>query len=133
MISISTKSMSTAKLLSLIILIFGISAFMLLASIASTNPANLGPGGVTLWFLVLLVASSSGLALLLYLFKRQRPERTSLSRRQRLGVCIRQGLLLGGYITVILALSSLRQLDLRDALLLVILMILIEFYFKGKK
>lgn len=125
--------MGTGKLLSLVILVSATSLLVLFLALTSTSPASIGPIGVTVWFLLLLIASGSGLSLLLYLIKRQRPEQTTVSRRQQLASSIRQGSLLGGYITVILALSSLRQLDLRDAVLVAILALLMEFYFRGKK
>jgi len=49
-----------------------------------------------------------------------------------LSYAARQGLLIGGGFTVILALQSLRQLSSRDILLIIVLVGLMEFYFRTR-
>jgi hypothetical protein len=95
-----------------------------------TNPAQVGPAGVTIWFVTLLVAMSATLALSLFIGKfflwPQASRRTQLSNSWR------QGLLMGGTITILIALQSLRQLSSRDILLISLLVLLIEFYFRTR-
>lgn len=111
----------------------GITATLGLAAIAIavfamtvTTPINLGPLGVTGWFLLVLVGLSSLCALIAYLIiGRLQP---SLSQhRQRIDAS-RRGLLLGGFLTTTLGLSSLEQLNVRDIILVAILLALVEFY-----
>lgn len=91
-----------------------------------TNPSWLGPYGVTLWFLTLFLsigASSTGLLLLAkwFIYKK-----TTTSKG--FWASAREGLLFSGWVVMLLALRSLRQYSLRDAILLLILFGLIEAY-----
>ena len=109
-------------------LVAAIAWGLVLAILWSTTPASLRPIGVTLWFLILLIALSSGLALLLDLGKRlfgpKKPQGRSFNPS------LRQGLLLGIWLTVMLGLSSLRQFSIRDALLTGLLAAIIEIYLR---
>jgi hypothetical protein len=102
-----------------------------LAVIFMTSPARLGALGVTAWFIALFGALSGSLTLVLYLIKSKAGKFDS--RRTQLLYALRQGVLIGGGMTVLLALSSLRQLDLRDVILITILLALIEFYFRTRQ
>lgn len=99
-----------------------------LLALVATNPASIGPIGVTLWFLVLLAALSSFAALICFLvanaFTQKQASKPAAWRR---------GFFIGGYITVLLALSSLQQLNLRDGILLALLLVLAEFYMVMRK
>lgn len=101
------------------------------AAVAWTSPARLGAYGVTAWFIALMGALSGAISLALYFVKSRAGHFDS--RRTQLVYAWRQGVLLGGGITVLLALSSLRQLDLRDVVLISILLALIEFYSRTRK
>ena len=90
------------------------------------TPAGLGPQGVTLWFLLAFVALSGWLILILYGGKTYLHLHESPQTRWQYSW--RQGWLLGAWVTLVAGLSSLRQLTLRDALLLVVLLLLIELY-----
>ena len=102
-------------------------ALVLLALWFST-PATLKPVGVTIWFIGLMIALSTGLALLLDLVKRlfgpKKPQGRAFSPS------LRQGIILGVWLTILLALSSLRQLSLRDVLLTGLIIIIIELYLR---
>lgn len=93
-----------------------------------TTPTGIKPIGVTLWFLVLWVALASGIALLLDTIKRvfgpKKPE------GRKFQPSLRQGILIGSWLTIVIALSSLRQLSLRDLILTCLLIIIIEFYMR---
>jgi len=104
---------------------------LVVLALSASNPGRLGPLGITLWFVALLVALSGITAILLYVAKSQlRREDTAASR---LSSSLRQGLLLGGGVTICLGLESLRQLGVRDVILIVILAGLIEFYFRTRQ
>jgi len=92
----------------------------------STSPAAIGPLGATLWFLVALVSLSAFGAALARQTARWLPGKKQTEGLSK--VATRRGVMLGGYATILLALSSLRQLNLRDALLLAVLIVLVEFY-----
>lgn len=105
------------------------TAIVVMAILAST-PVSIGPLGVTLWFLALGFGLSSWLALAFYLLGRKlQPAATEARQR---AASSRRGILAGGYITVILALSSLQQLGPRDILILGLLVILVEFYLAAR-
>jgi hypothetical protein len=113
------------RLISLIALTAG-SVSLILASFFITNPAHLGPYGVTLWFLLMFLAIGGLAALAIYGLKQligptDRPT-------NRLNTSIRQGALLSSWLTIILALGSLKQLNPRDIFLSLIIIILIETY-----
>lgn len=105
---------------------FGLAILTLLI----TNPTQIGPFGVTLWFLILMFGVSGAFTLALYYAKARlklyEGPLTQLSNSRR------QGLLLGLGVVVLLALSSLRQLNLRDVILVSVLLVLLEFYFRTR-
>jgi len=105
----------------------------LFLSMLVTNPARLGPTGVTLWFVGFWVVISSCLALVKYkLVMRFGKEATRLNRHKMVSWSLRHGLLVGAGLTVLLALSSLQQLDVRDIGLVVALLALIEFFARAR-
>ena len=84
----------------------------------------IGPLGVTIWFLVLLSALATALTVGLYSLKRIfKVEPTPAAR---LKVAWRQGGLVAAYLTLLLAMRSLNQLALRDAILLAAILICTE-------
>lgn len=98
----------------------------LVLSMLLTNPTMIGPLGVTVWFVVLFVGLSAGIALGLYTTKTFMHVHTSSVSRLRYSW--RQGLLLSGWVTGLLALSSLGQLGWLDAILLALLLVIVEVY-----
>jgi hypothetical protein len=95
-------------------------------SLFLTNPLQLGPLGVTLWFVVLFWDLAALAALILYATKTFLHVHAAAPSRLRYSW--RQGLLAGGWITGLLALSSLHQLGLLDAILLALLLGIVEVY-----
>jgi hypothetical protein len=102
------------------------SVTALVLALFFTNPLVIGPIGVTLWFVVLLLSLASVLALGLYTLKTFLHLHTTASSRLRYSW--RQGLLLAGWAVGLLALSSLGQLGLLDAILLALLLVIAEVY-----
>lgn len=98
----------------------------LVASLIVTNPLRLGPLGVTLWFVVLYLALSALVTLGLYAVKAFLHLHATDAGRLRYSR--RQGLLIAGWLTGMLALSSLHQLGLLDAILLALLLVIVEVY-----
>ena len=105
----------------------GLAAMLLLVL---TNPKTLGPYGVTAWFILVLIAITCCVAGFLFWVKGKIGGGYTGSKRL-LG-SLRQGFLLGLTATIFLALSSLRQLSLRDVILVGIFMLLTEFYFRAR-
>jgi len=105
----------------------GVAALALAAFImVTTTPFGIGPLGVTAWFLLVLVGLSALTSLVAYglaLWLQPHP-----SAKHRIRASWRRGLMVGGYVTIVLALNSLEQLNLRTLLILALLLILIEFY-----
>lgn len=106
----------------------------LLLSTVFTSPASLGPTGVTLWFLGFWVVISSCLAFVKYeLVMRFGKEVTKLNHHKMVTTSLRHGALAGGLATILLALSSLQQLDIRDVGLVVVFVVLVEFYVRTRR
>ena len=106
----------------------------LLLSMVVTNPTSLGPAGVTLWFVWFGIVVSCCLALINYeLVMRYGREGTKVMQAKVVAGCIRHGLLLGGAMAILLALSSLQQLDIRDVGLVLAFVVLVEFYLRTRR
>lgn len=112
-----------------ITLIFTIvSGLILLLATLTTTPDQLGPFGITLWFILFLIMLGGLLTFIIYWFKRlgnnqQPPEAKFVT-------ALRYGILSSTWITALVALNSLRQLGLKDIVLVSILVGLIEFYLR---
>jgi hypothetical protein len=111
--------MPTAGYLSLIGLWTALAGGGLIFSVIATNPAAVGPVGVTLWFVALYGGKS-------YLH-------LHTNGHQRLRYASRQGLLIGGWATASLALASLQQFNIRDALLLGLILVVVELYMRLRR
>jgi hypothetical protein len=123
--------MSTAGSISLIIIGTAITGVLLVLATLVTTPTALGATGVTLWFLDLLVALGGAMTLVLYVSKSYL--HLHATSAQRLRYSWRQGLLVGGWVTFILALSSLGQLAPKDAVLIGVLLLLFEVYMRLRR
>jgi hypothetical protein len=102
------------------------SGLLLAASLVFLTPIGLGPAGVTVWFVVLLGFLGTLLALIFYTAKTFLHSHTTGVARLRYS--LRQGFLIGGWGTAMLALRSVRQLSLLDAILLALLLLIVEVY-----
>ena len=103
-----------------------IGLVVILLSMVFLSPTDIGPAGVTVWFVLLLMTLSSWLSLGLYALKSYLALHDSA--RQRLRYSLRQGWLVGGGVVSLLALASLRQLGWLDAILLGLILGIIEVY-----
>ncbi len=122
--------MSTKTYLSLIGLVTLITGSIVIVCLIFTNPLAIGPLGVTLWFLALFAFVGNLIAGGMILIKpRLFPTMTA---RKLILSSWRQGLLIGGEVTMLLALASLRQLGWRDVILLTGLVALVEVYFRAR-
>lgn len=119
--------MTSLGYLSLLIIWSLVSSVVVVLSLLLTNPLTIGPIGVTGWFVVLLSDFISLATLGLYAAKSYLHLHEG-SKTSRLRYSARQGLLLGGWLAALLALSSLNQLGLRDAILLGLLLVIVELY-----
>lgn len=99
-----------------------------LISIAATKtPGELGPFGITLWFVLLLVVIGGALSLLFFQLKKRMFKKNS---EQAFPDSLRAGVLTSTWITALLALNSLRQLGVKDIVLVSILVVLVDFYLR---
>jgi hypothetical protein len=98
----------------------------LVLSVLLTSPAAVGPLGVTVWFVVLFLGLAAVITLALYTAKTFLHLHATGAARLRYSW--RQGLLVGGWATGLLSLSSLRQLGALDAILLALLLVIVEVY-----
>lgn len=97
-----------------------ILAILLLTTVL-TSPSELGPFGLTAWFSGLMASLTgiSTLALMRWKYGKSQEGFT---------ISLRRSFLLSMWVVAILALGSLRQLGIRDIILLTILGLLIDFY-----
>ena len=98
----------------------------LVVSLLATNPVTIGPVGVTIWFVVILTEATALATLALYAVKTYL--HLHATQALRLRYSWRQGGLIGGWATSLLALNSLQQLGIKDAILLGLLLSIVEVY-----
>lgn len=98
----------------------------LIASLALTTPVRIGPVGVTAWFILVLTELAAVLTLGLYTVKSFLHLHATEALRLRYGW--RQSWLIAAWLTGLLALSSLQQLGIKDAILLGLLLSIVEVY-----
>jgi len=98
----------------------------LIASLVATNPVAIGPVGVTVWFVILLTEAAVVATLALYTVKSYL--HLHATQALRLRYSWRQGWLIGGWAAGLLALNSLQQLGIKDAILLGLLLSIVEVY-----
>lgn len=97
----------------------------------ATTPREIGAFGVTIWFLALLCGVVSGLSLARYgLGSRKVMSDKKLITFKQIW---RTSGLLGLFLTVGLAMQSLRMLNLGDILLFLMTIAIIELYFRTKR
>ena len=118
--------MPALGLLTLLALGTAIGAVGIVLTMLVTNPAAIGPLGVTLWFVVVFAVMASSLSLVLYGIKTY--FHVHATRQQRLRYSLRQGTLVAGWISGMLALGSLGGLGWRDVILLGLAAVIIESY-----
>ena len=121
-------SLSIFSLLAAFTLATGVVGYTLLAF----TPAKLGPAGLTFWFIAILVSIGSIIALLSFIWKMRREEHR-LTAAKGLTSSLRTGFLVGFTVAILLALSSLRSLSVRDIILFILVVIVIEIYFRTRK
>jgi hypothetical protein len=121
--------MTTSRTINLMFISAVLASAAMLLVLAVTNPRSVGPYGVTAWFVVFLVGLGSWLSLIFYGVTKLWSKR---SPSERLASAWRQGLLLASWVTILLALSSLGQLGIRDVLLTALLLGIVEFYWRMK-
>lgn len=104
----------------------GVIAIGLIASLFLTNPNDLGPFGITVWFILLLVVSTTVVTLLLFRLRKQRTTRAFTQS-------LRRGFLISIWAVSLLALNSLHQLTIADIILITVLVVVIDFYMRRMK
>lgn len=110
-----------------LILSGSVSTYLLLA----TSPRDIGPFGVTLWFVAFLMTTTCLLTLIRYrlqLHKTAEDARLALFKH-----LLRQSSVWMLFATVALAMQSLRVLNLGDGLLFLLALGIIEVYFRTRK
>jgi hypothetical protein len=112
--------------LSILVVWAVVSAAGLVVSLVLTNPLVIGPFGVTIWFVTLFLSLSAIFTVILYAAKWFL--HVHAAGVSRLRYSWRQGLLIAGWGTGLLALSSLRQLGVLDAILLALFLVIVEVY-----
>ena len=105
-----------------------IIGFGLLAATLTTTPDKVGPFGITLWFVGFLAVLGGVLTIGLYYFLRLFRRRAS--KEAIFVLALRRGVLISIWLTALIALNSLRQLGLKDIVLISLLVVLIEFYLR---
>lgn len=116
---------------SLMFLVGIVGTGLVAASLFLTTPKSIGPLGVTLWFIILLASLASLLACGLFRIK-QRSPRVQNTEEKLLQNSWRQGWIIAGAAVAILALSSLKQLTLRDAGLIIVIMVAVEIFLRSR-
>ena len=103
-----------------------LSFTILLSLMVMASPSEIGPAGVTLWFILVLIALTT-LFMLLYWAYGHKKNGFVNGRRQSVGA-FRVAVVPAGAIVVLLGMSSLGTLTLHDTLLVLGAALIIEFY-----
>lgn len=122
--------MSPKQVISLTSLVTIVALVAVVAAVLLANPTSVGPLGVTFWFVGVLITLQGGFMLALYAAKIRKDQ--PMPQAKALSASWRQGLLIALGVTIFLALSSLRQLGLRDVILITAVLALTEFYFRTR-
>ena len=122
-ISVTIAILSAIALSSLTALIYVTMSF---------TPKQLGPASMTFWFLAVLVLVTSLSTLLDFAIKLRKSDDRAQPRRA-LQSSLSTGFLLGFTSAILLALSSLRSLSLRDLVLFLLTALIIEIIFRTRK
>ncbi len=109
-----------------------ITAVLFVLSLFTTNPTRLGPAGVTFWFINALVMVSALITIVSFKFK-TRNLKSQDNQMALFKSSLRFGSLVGFSIVGLLALSSLRSLSWRDILLFMLIVIVVEVFFRTRK
>ncbi|MDP4038933.1 MAG: hypothetical protein Q8P54_03180 [bacterium] len=117
--------------LSLVIFFGVISGTITIMSLIIFSPSTIGAIGVTLWFVNLMIFLTSLLGLTFYLSKNKATNNQMIIHN--FNSSVRSGFLLSFAITFLLALKSLRSLTIKDVILLGLILLIIEMYFRTKK
>ena len=108
-----------------------VGTVFVLVLLFTTTPKTLGPGGVTAWFIALLIALISILTYILMVIKNRffsgREDET-----KTVNSSFRTAFLAGIGIVSILALRSLGTLGLKDIVLLLLILLIIEVFLRTR-
>lgn len=125
-----------SKTILLIEICFGavllLSSIFVLVVMFTRTPSELGPAMLAFWFIAILLFTASTASLIDFNWK-IRNEDNRLKPNKMLSTSLRTGILLGFSLTILLALSSLGSLSLRDIILFGLTVLLIELYFRTRK
>jgi hypothetical protein len=125
------EDVSSKRYLSTMLTVGALAALAVVVSMFATNPTAVGPIGVTVWFIVLFVTLQAFVAAGLYKAK-TRGDQPGLQVAKLQAAAWRQGMLVALGVVIFLGLSSLRQLSLRDVVIICALLVLGEFYFRTR-
>lgn len=114
------------------LLIFILAAVGIYISVNYYSPKQLGPSGITFWFIGVLVLIWSLVGFLSFSWKMRKADNRETPIQYLLSAT-RSGFLLGLTATALLALSSLRSLSMRDIILFILTILLIEGYFRTRR
>lgn len=117
---------------SILVALFAITTGYIAIMILNYTPKELGPAAITFWFVAVLIAITCIVTLVDFLLK-LRNEDKRLEPRKVLINSLRTGFLLGFTSAILLALSSLKSLSIRDIILFALTVLLIELYFRTRK
>lgn len=117
---------------SVVILATILTGSIAILSLFISTPRDIGPIGVTAWFLICFVFLGGVITEFSYFHGKKKVENKS-----QIGALyknsIRGGFMLAALLVILLALQSLRMLSLGDTILFILVGLVIELYFRTKK
>lgn len=108
------------------------SALIGVAIMLRTNPKTIGPSGVTMWFINLLILLVCVATLVLYVVKLRFFNGREHTNRS-LNSSFRSAFLIGVGAVTFLALKTLHTLSIKDIVFLSLVLLIIEFYLRTRK
>lgn len=122
----------TIVTLSVIVLATILTGVGTITTVVFSTPKDIGPGGVTFWFVALLLFMTGLLTLASFLWKMRKTKYREKSQLS-LMTSLRTAFVVSFAAVVLLALQSLRSLNMRDVILFVLTVVIIEFYFRTRR
>lgn len=122
----------TTVTLSVVVLITVLTGVGTITTVIFSTPKDVGPAGVTFWFLSLLVFLTGLITMGSFILKLRKTKYREKSQKS-LMASLRTAFLISFATVGLLALKSIDSLNLRDVILFTLTVVVVEFYFRTKK
>ncbi len=122
----------TTVILSVIVLVTALAGVGTITTVVFSAPKDIGPAGVTFWFIALMLFLMGIITIGSFLMKLRQTKYREKSQKALIA-SLRTAFLISFAAVGMLALKSLDSLNLRDVILITLTVMIVEFYFRTKR